>query len=156
MGDSELKFAFRVSKNDKSNSLASGRRFFSKLSALMTFRPNSSANSDEMECIPTSGAVRRYADVTLTSRASDDFCRNISDGFILRSNELDGLSESFNCVFVIGTVGTVGTVGGSTGAALRIYFGGGLKQSLHFSFDQKFVMFSGFLKLTSQTNDSGV
>lgn len=84
-----------------------------------------------MECIPTSGAVRRYADVTLTSRASDDFCRNISDGFILRSNELDGLSESFNCVFV------VGTVGGSTGAALRIYFGGGLKQSFHFSFDQK-------------------
>lgn len=90
-----------------------------------------------MECIPTSGAVRRYADVTLTSRASEDFCRNISDGFILRSNELEGLSESFNCVFV----GRVGTVGGSTGAALRIYFGGGLKKSSHFSFDQKFVMF---------------
>lgn len=74
-----------------------------------------------MECIP-SGAVRRYADVTLTSRASEDFCRNISDGFILRSNELDGLSESLNCVFVE----AAGTVGGSTGAALRIYFGGGL------------------------------
>lgn len=79
---------------DKFNSLASGRRFFSKLSALITFRPNSSANSDEMACMPTSGAVRRYADVTLTSRASEDFCRNISDGFTLRSNELDGLSES--------------------------------------------------------------
>ncbi len=91
----------------------------------MTFRPNSSANSDEMECIPTSGAVRRYADVTLTSRASDDFCRNISDGFMFRSNELDGLSESFNCCVFDEMVGTVG---GSTGAALRMYFGGGLKE----------------------------
>lgn len=104
------------------NLLASGRRFFSKLSALITLRPNSSANSDEIECIPTSGAVRRYADVTLTSNASDDFCRNISDGFMLRSNELDGLSESFNCCCA------VGTVGGSTGAALRMYFGGGLER----------------------------
>lgn len=122
--NSALNLTFTL--NLKFNSLASGRRFFSKLSALMTFLPNSSANSDEIECIPTSGAVRRYADVTLTSRASDDFCRSISDGFILRSKELDGLSESFNCVFA----GTVGTVGGSTGAALRMYFGGGLKSRI--------------------------
>lgn len=74
--------------------------------------------------MPTSGAVRRYADVTLTSRASEDFCRNISDGFTLRSNELDGLSESLICwVFEE----AIGTVGGSTGAALRMYFGGGLE-----------------------------
>ncbi len=60
-------------------------------------------------------------DVTLTSNESDDFCRNISDGLMFLSNELDGLlSESF----LAGD--EPGTDGGSTWAGRRMNFGGGL------------------------------
>lgn len=57
------------------------------------------------------------------SNESEDFWRNISDGLILRSSELDGLSsESLR----IGDEDSVGTVGGSIGAARRGNLGGGL------------------------------
>lgn len=60
----------------------------------------------------------------LMSNESDDFCRKISDGFTLRSSELDGLSISLRPGDELSI--DVGTVGGSTGAARRGNFGGGL------------------------------
>lgn len=59
----------------------------------------------------------------LMSNESEDFCRKISDGLMFLSRELEGeLSESLRP----GDDESVGTVGGSTGAALRGNFGGGL------------------------------
>lgn len=61
----------------------------------------------------------------LMSNESEDFCRNISDGFRFRSRELDGLfSKSFRPGDELSI--DVGTVGGSTGAARRGNLGGGL------------------------------
>lgn len=59
------------------------------------------------------------------SNESDDFCLKISDGLMFRSRELEGeLSESLRP----GDDESVGTVGGSTGAARRGNFGGGLNK----------------------------
>ena len=94
-----------------------------KLSDLANFLPNSSAiKSDDLENLLM---VSFLFDDSLMSRESDDFWRNISEGLMLRSSELLGLlSESFLPV----VVEIFGTVGGSTGAARRGNFGGGLKK----------------------------
>lgn len=93
-----------------------------RLSDFANFFPNSSAiKSDDFENL----FMSFFAAETLMSNESDDFCRNISDGFIFRSSELEGeLSESLRP----GDDDNVGTVGGSTGAARRGYFGGGLRK----------------------------
>jgi hypothetical protein len=89
-----------------------------KLSDLASFFPNSSAiRSEDFENLLTSFLV-------LMSSESDDFWRKISEGLMFRSRELEGeLSESLRP----GDDDRVGTVGGSTGAALRGNFGGGLE-----------------------------
>lgn len=77
------------------------------------------------------------------SSESEDFWRKISDGLTLRSNELDCdwevVFESVSMVLVVVMEderdgercwlleAPIGTVGGSTGAARRMFFGGGLK-----------------------------
>lgn len=90
-----------------------------RLSDFASFLPNSSViKSDDFENFVLSLLL-------LMSNESDDFCRNISDGFTFRSRELDGLlSESLRPGEELRIVGTVG---GSTGAARRGNFGGGLK-----------------------------
>lgn len=89
-----------------------------KLSDFANFLPNSSAiKSDDLENLFMSFFV-------LMSNESDDFWRKISDGLMFRSRELEGeLSESFRP----GDDERTGTVGGSTGAARRGNFGGGLE-----------------------------
>jgi hypothetical protein len=89
-----------------------------KLSDLASFFPNSSAiRSEDFENLLISF-------LPLMSSESDDFCRNISEGLMFRSRELEGeLSESLRQ----GDDERLGTVGGSTGAALRGNLGGGLK-----------------------------
>jgi hypothetical protein len=92
-----------------------------RLSDLANFLPNSSViRSDDLENFVMSFFA-------LMSSESDDFCLKISDGLTLRSSELVGeLSESLR----FGdddVVVTIGTVGGSTGAARRGNFGGGLQ-----------------------------
>lgn len=89
-----------------------------RLSDFANFLPNSSAiRSEDFENLLTSFFA-------LMSNESDDFCRKISEGLMLRSSELEGeLSESLRP----GDDERVGTVGGSTGAARRGYFGGGLE-----------------------------
>lgn len=98
------------------------RRGFSKFSDLI-FLLSADWLSDPLGTLPTSFTVLRSPN--FTSSESDDFWRWISDGLIFRSKELDGLSESALFLAVTGAV--PGTVGGSTGAARRINFGGGLK-----------------------------
>lgn len=64
------------------------------------------------------------------SSASEDFCRSSAKslGFMFLSSELEGLSapSDFRPLLVFGTIG------GSTGAARRIFFGGGLLQKRRF------------------------
>lgn len=88
-----------------------------RLSDLANFLPNSSAiRSDDFENLLMSF-------LALMSKESDDFCLKISEGFMFLSSELDGeLSESFRP-----GDDDNGTVGGSTGAARRGNFGGGLE-----------------------------
>lgn len=91
-----------------------------KLSDFASFLPNSSAiRSDDLENL----FMSFFEAVTLISNESEDFWRKISDGLMFRSSELDGeLSESLRP----GDDDSAGTVGGSTGAARRGNFGGGL------------------------------
>lgn len=93
-----------------------------KLSDFASFFPNSSAiRSEDLENL----FMSFFAAVTLISNESDDFCRKISEGLMLRSSELDGeLSESLRP----GDDERKGTVGGSTGAPRRGIFGGGLER----------------------------
>jgi len=114
----------------------------SRLSVLPTIlRPSSSISSGlfTLTNLPSSGVVLRFA-AYLESRFSDDFWRRMSEGLMLRSSELPGLSEErlppellgrgmvlpTNGVSLLGEDDSccwLGMVGGST---RRMFFGGGL------------------------------
>lgn len=74
---------------------------------------------------------RRPSPCNFTSNWSEDFCRNRAKslGFMFRSREeLEGLSwVPLPLLLLLLLLAEFGTIGGSTGAARRMFFGGGLR-----------------------------